>query len=389
MKPTDRMQRSDPSPHRPVRRLVLAALMAFGLVAGAAYVDGVLPTVAAQTFCGLRYVASGDDVPAGHDVTETERYSHHLWEDHLKTWGQWCEFNIAKNGTTSATLITAGQLAQTWNYRPDLITLTVGEQNTGIVKLITECFDNVKDHEFTEATACASAILGNTALFTQLNLNLTTTLQQYRMIMAGRPALMVAVTGYPNPYPKSLDVSLKLAPFCAKLEDTIPTCIIRWVQLPPALQLIDEVFKKLNTTIENAVKPFTIGSGGRFIFVNTYDKTRDHCMKMEVEIKTKVYHPPNTVHEHNTDKTNFGCSDPWYVAGEDGHASPFLYLTPAVTGVLIFAEQTTSGMGVYPNDAGHKCISDLIWEADTPEPGTTPLKWKLRVPEAPKSDICQ
>jgi len=46
-------------------------------------------------------------------------------------------------------------------------------------------------------------------------------------------------------------------------------------------------------------------------------------------------------------------------------------------------------MGVYPNDDGHKCISDLIWEADTIDPGTTPLKWKLGIPEAPNSNICQ
>jgi hypothetical protein len=30
-----------------------------------------------------------------------------------------------------------------------------------------------------------------------------------------------------------------------------------------------------------------------------------------------------------------------------------------------------------------------IWEADTLEPGVTPLKWKLGIPEAPKSNICQ
>ncbi len=83
----------------------------------------------AQAFCGLRYVAAGDDIPAGHDVSESERYSHHLWEDHLKTWGQWCEFNIAKNGTTSPTEISGGQLAQTLNYRPDLNTLTIVEQS--------------------------------------------------------------------------------------------------------------------------------------------------------------------------------------------------------------------------------------------------------------------
>jgi hypothetical protein len=53
-----------------------------------------------------------------------------------------------------------------------------------------------------------------------------------------------------------------------------------------------------------------------------------------------------------------------------------------------FAIIATSGMGVYPNDDGHKCISDLIWEADTIDPGVSPLKWKLGVPEAPNSNIC-
>jgi hypothetical protein len=248
----------------------------------------------------------------------------------------------------------------------------------------------VKDHDFSGANACAAAILGNTSLFNQLNLNLTTILQQYRMILAGRPSLVVAVTGYPNPYPKSLDAGLNITLLCTPLIDTIPTCVTRWAQLPPALELIDQVFKQLNTTIANAVAPFTIGSGGRIIFVNTYDKMRDHCMKMEVEIKTTVEHPEESgaVHDHNSPKVNFGCADPWFVAGDDGTATPF-YLYPAALGVLVKASQTTSGMGVYPNDSGHKCIADLIWEADTPEPGVTPLKWKLRVPEAPNTSICQ
>ncbi len=372
-----------------MKRLVVGVLVAAGLSLFGAGGDGLRPLVA-QTACGLRYVAAGDDIPAGHDVSETERYSRHLWEDHLKKWGQWCEFNIAKNGTTSATEITGGQLAQTWNYRPDLITLTVGEQNPTIVDLVSSCFDKVKDHDFTGATSCASVILGNQSLYTNLTYNLTTILQQYRMIQAGRPWLVVAVTGYPNPYPKSIDATAKITELCTPLIDTIPTCTIRWAQLPPALEIIDQVFKKLNSTIEAAVKPFTIGSGGRIIFVNTYDKLRDHCMKMEVEIKTTVEHPEQNgaVHDHNSPKVNFGCSNPWFVAGDDGTAMP-LYLYPASIGVLVKASQTTSGMGVYPNDSGHKCISDLIWEADTPEPGTTPLKWKLRVPEAPNSSICQ
>jgi hypothetical protein len=219
----------------------------------------------------------------------------------------------------------------------------------------------------------------------------TSSQQQYRMIQAGRPRLVIAITGYPNPYPKSLDAAAKIPELCTPLIDTIPTCTIRWVQLPPALELIDQVFKKLNTTIANAVSTFSAYSYGRFVFVNTYDKLRDHCMKMEVSFKTKVEHPEEegAVHDHDSPSAvNFGCSTPWFVAGDDGTDNPF-YLQPAALGILIQQSQTTSGMGVWPNADGHKCIADLIWEADTIDPGVSPLKWKLGIPEAPKSNICQ
>jgi hypothetical protein len=47
--------------------------------------------------------------------------------------GDRCLYNVAKDETTSATYISGGQLAQTWNLRPDLITLTVGEENTTVI----------------------------------------------------------------------------------------------------------------------------------------------------------------------------------------------------------------------------------------------------------------
>jgi hypothetical protein len=373
-------------------RRILFGIIAAAVVAAAVFTLDSAPTVVLEAQdCARRYVSAGDDIPFGHDVSNTERFPNHLVEDHLKKWGPWCNYSVAANGTTSSSEITGGQLSQTWNLRPDLISLTVGEQNNQIVNLVTSCFENVKDHDFAQAIACASIILGNSSLWTNLTLNLTTVQQQYRVLMAGKPKLMVAVTGYPNPYPKALDAGQKIVELCPPLIDTILSCTLRWVQLPPALEMIDQVFKKLNTTIENAVKPFAIGSGGRFVFVNTYDKLRDHCMKMEVEIKTTVEHPEQegAVHDHNsTSKVNFGCSDPWFVAGDDGTAIPF-YLQPATLGILINQSQTTSGMGVYPNDDGHKCISDLIWEADTLDPGVTPLKWKLSIPEPSNPNICQ
>jgi hypothetical protein len=370
-------------------RIIFGITIAAAVGAAAIVLHHTAPVAHAQG-CGLRYVAAADDIPFGHDDDSGQRYPDHLYNDHLKKWGAWCEYDIAQNGTTSSTYISGGQLAQTWNYRPDLITLTVGEQNSSIVDLVSSCFDKVKSHDFTGASACAGAIVGNTSLFSSLSSNLTTTLQQYRVIMAGRPKLVVAVTGYPNPYPHSLTATEKMAELCPPLIDTIPTCMARWAQLPPALDLIDQVFTKLNSTIQTAVQPFT-NSNSRFVFVNTYDKLRDHCMKMEVSFKTEVEHPEEdgAVHEHDSPSAvNFGCDTPWFVAGDDGTDIP-LYLEPAAIGVLVTESQTTSGMGVYPNDDGQKCISDLIWEADTIEPGTTPLKWKLSVPEAPNSNICQ
>ena len=57
--------------------------------------------------------------------------------------------------------------------------------------------------------------------------------------------------------------------------------------------------------------------------------------------------------------------------------------------VWMHPNDPTKGMGVYVNADGMKCIDDAIWEADTIDPGTTPLKWKLGYGEASTSDICQ
>jgi len=375
-----------------IGRLVTHTVIAIAACAALAISDYRAVLLAQD--CARRYVASGDHYPAGHDIEEAERYPNHLLDDLLKKWGPWCLYNVSKDEATSKKYITEGQLAQTWNYRPDLITITIGEENDTIKKLVTDCFDNIKDHDFAEAMTCASGVLANAQVFNQLTLDLTTIQQQYRVLMAGRPKLMVAVTGYPNPFPKALDAAPKIAELCTPLIDTIITCTVRWVQLPPALELLDQAIKKLNTTIQNAVKPFTLAqpTAGRFFYVDVYTKTRDHCMKMDVKMKTKVEHPEleGTVHDHdNLTDVSFGCSDPWYVEGEDGTKTPF-YLLPSIPPTVLLEEsQTTSGMGVHPNDKGHQCISDLIWEYDTPEPGVTPLKWKLSIPEAANSNICQ
>src|SRR5262249_43534027 len=139
------------------------------------------------------------------------------------------------------------------------------------------------------------------SLWTDLKNNFTTILQQTRIMQAQRPQLVVAVVNYPNPYPQASDVVSPITTLCTQLIDTIPTCTARWLQLPPALTLIDQVFQKLNQTLKDAMGPFQQGpSGNRWVYVDVYPKFKSHCMKMTVSIYTSVYHPPSTVDEHDS-----------------------------------------------------------------------------------------
>jgi hypothetical protein len=361
-------------------------LVALGAVGMVLSLVGPAP-LEAQTVCGKHYVAGGDDVPAGNTISSSQTYPSHLLNDHLMKFG-YCTYNLAQNGTTSSSYITGGQLATTWNRAPDFITLSVGEQNTPIVNEINSCFNNVKSHDFASALSCATSIEADTSAFTDLNNNLVTSLQQYKMIMAGRPWLVVAVVGYPDPFPQSSDVTTAIQDLCQGTTDTILSCNTRWQQLPPALTALDSVIKKLNTTTANAVQPFNTGYQGRFIFVNPYQKFLNHEMKMDVTLRLdQVCHLCGTegqYFDNHSSEQNVGSSNAWFQAGSDGTDTPFYLQPPDQINdppvVLITESQTTSGMGVYPNDTGNKCISDLVWEA---------AKWKLGVSEPLNSNICQ
>ena len=375
---------------RSTRRKQAAAVVVvlFASLGGALY--GPLASSAQDNDCALRYVAQGDDVPNGVDLNDADGdYPSKLLDDHLlKAPGPWCLYETSKKGATSATYITevedgTTQQGHAWNLRPRLVTVQLGRHDSGIVEHVADCLQDVKDHDFLDANACALKVMANQPAWDELTDNLSEILGELKTQMDGNPDLVVAVVGYYNPYPKALTVTSRIPGFCAQLVDTSATCLIRWVQLPPALITLDQVVKRLNTTVSDVVAHFTLAAQGRFVFVNPYDKFSDHCTTMNVEIKTKVYHPTNTVDEHNTSKTNFGCDTSWIQSdGKKGTKTPFLYLTPAVSGVLILATQETTDMGINPNADGHKCISDLIWNA---------VKLKLKVPEATVSDaeLCQ
>jgi lysophospholipase L1-like esterase len=368
--------------------LVLLVLASAAWFAGGRGAD--LATSAEAAGCKI-YVAAGDNVTNGDAMNDNaNRYPEKLLADHIKSPG-WCLYNQGKNGQTSATFITGGGLANAYNMRPDLLTIQLGEQNAPMVKAITECFDKIKDHDFTGGNACAAQILGNQSLWDNMRNNYTTILQQTRIMHSQRPGLVVAVVNYPNPYPQSLDVVDEIAQLCPPLIDTAPTCAVRWAQYPPALTTLDQVFQKLNKTLKDALAPFQAApNGNRWVYVDLYPKFKNHCMKMEVSYKTTVTHPPPVgVHQHDSPTAiNMGCSNEWFVKGSDGTATPN-YLDPPIAGVLTAKSQKTVGMGVYPNDKGHDCIKQAIWEADTIHPGTTPLKWLLGYGEASNPNICQ
>ena len=341
------------------------------------------------------YVAAGDGVPFGDKDVDgdegvgpgEERYTERLTKMLVEDNFPYCLYNVSQGDTTStddySTEDVQGFTQKSWahNLRPRLVTLQIGRENSDIVAHISTCMTFIKNHQFIEANACALAVLGNENAWDDLNDDLADILGEYQTQMDGNPRMVVATLGYYNPYPSATDVATKIPEFCTKLVDTIPTCTIRWVMLPPVLVIMDQITKRMNRTVEGVVKRFQTSSQGHFFFVNPYEKFEDHCMKMEVDVKTKVYHPTNTVDSHDS-KKDFGCSDPWIESdGTDGNIPPWHYLPPAINGVLVFTTQTTSGMGAYPNADGHECLAELIYEADN---GWGSLKNMLDVPEPPE-----
>ena len=197
-------------------------------------------------------MASGDDIPNGNKLDDNaSRFPEQLLADHLISPG-WCLYNQGKNGTTSSSFISGGGMATAYNSRPDLHTITLGEQNSTVVDLITSCFDKVKDHDFAGGAACASAVLANSSRWTNMTNNYTTLQQTQRIMASQRPGLVVAVTTIPTRSLGRRTSSMRSRSSASRSSTPSRPAPLDGPSCPPALLAIDQAFKKLNTTIQNA-----------------------------------------------------------------------------------------------------------------------------------------
>src|SRR5205823_2695964 len=111
------MNSADTTARRRVARLAGLAALVMLLVLGAGFTLVSLRNGAssAEAYAGCRiYVASGDDLPAGHDLNDdSSRYPEKLLADHIQSPG-WCLYNQGKNGTTSANFISGGLMSSAY-----------------------------------------------------------------------------------------------------------------------------------------------------------------------------------------------------------------------------------------------------------------------------------
>ena len=134
------------------------------------------------------------------------------------------------------------------------------------------------------------------------------------------------------------------------LIDTIPTCTIRWAQLPPALMTIDQVFQKLNQTLKDALAPFQQGpNGNRWVYVDIYPKFKGHCDDHEGQDQDHQVEHPEEPGQYTTATTRrrstSAADEAWFDRGLRRHEAPRLPATRPHIGVLIKQEPDHQGYG--------------------------------------------
>lgn len=351
--------------------LVMAAALfqVGGLGAAAASKGGAIRNQAGlATAChGPVYLAGGDSVPAGTDLTSGEAYPLHLLNDHLTgLQGGYCLGSTAQSGATSADYLanqlppTAAVLRQAAG-RANLVTITVGADDKLLPALLHSCLPSFLAFDAAGALQCEQAIANDAGAWSRLRTNLHTILASYQAVARDRP-LTVAVTGYYDPFPDALDAAASYR-LCQHLVPASPpsaqqrglkNCLARVLAMDVPLAGVDALVQHLNQIERSEVSAFTDSSGGRIQFVDVYPLFKAHCTPMVVDITLLGARLAE----------NLGCQGPTWISPSQAFAAHDS-VPIAVNGQVIGAV-ALEGVGVHPNDAGQKAIADQIWQAIGP-----------------------
>lgn len=319
------------------------------------------------------YVATGDSIPFGAELSEGTNYPTHLLTDHLIPLdASYCSTNLAQSGASTANYRSGGgtfnaQLQPTLDANAKLVTVTVGVDNKVLPTLANQCLPKLASLDFAGARSCETSLLNDTSAWNSLATDLKAILVSYRSSLSSNPELYVAITNYYNPMPSSIS-STQLKAFCDQLSPGVAgQCNGLLGQMNSALGAANGVLNKLNQTIANTVSPFT-SSSTHFIFVNIHDTFVGHCSVVNMSVSISPY--------GGSASGNLGCasSKSWIEPAtiQSGGGSKQI-------GPFTFSATGSAQAGVHPNDAGHNCISNLVWEA---------VKNRLGSSEASKSSPC-
>ncbi len=193
------------------------------------------PLADAAAGCRI-YVASGDDVTNGKAMNDNaKRYPETAARGPHQVAGL-VPLQPGQERPDVVELHHRRRLSSAYNMRPDFLTIQLGEQNATIVKLITDCFDKVKDHDFTGAQRLRGADPGEHVALDepQEQLHDDPAADQDHGLAAAAARRGGGRTTRTRIRSRSTS-STRSRSLCVPLIDTIPTCSIRWAQLPPAL----------------------------------------------------------------------------------------------------------------------------------------------------------
>lgn len=303
-----------------------------------------------------QYAATGDSIAFGADLTSGSNYPTHLLGDHLTQLASYCLKNLAESGATTTNYRSGGgvftaQLQPAIDLKASLVTVTIGANNKVLPTLVNECLPKIVGLDFDGARTCANNINNDNNAWTSLSADLKTILNEYQQSLSSNPGLFVAITNYYNPMPPSIDAARQKA-FCDQLSPGVAgKCNGMLGPLNGALGAMDSVLHKLNQKIAEAASPYT-SSSSHFIFVNVHDEFVGHCTIINLSVSLSPY--------GGSASGNLGCesSQSWVEPAtvQSGGASQKKF-------GITWTASGTAQAGVHPNDDGHTCISNLVWEA--------------------------